>query len=74
MKKQKDWGAMSNIGPSIEAHEDVSALQDRIDKVIQIKEAAAERARRRYASIQPVEYTVKAGDATITQEGYPYYS
>ena len=58
----------------IEANENVSALRDRIDRVLEIKEAAAERARRRYDSIQPVEYTVKAGDATITQEGYPYYS
>ena len=72
--KAEGLGAMSNVGPSIETHEDKPALQDRIDKVIQIKEAAAERARHRYASIQPVEYTVKAGDAIITQEGYPYYS
>lgn len=66
---------MHNIEPtSVDAHDKVPALQERIDRVLEIKAAASERARRRFDSIQPVEYIIKAGDSTITQEGYPYYS
>ena len=58
--------------PEIDSHDEMS--QNRIERALRAKSAAAERVRRLHASVKPVEFKVRAGDVTITQKGYLYVS